>query len=399
MKALPWLVVLGIVGVLVLLLVGGHDVVREQPPEGMRVWVADDDTCGVGRTVCVRVAADDVAALEARKTSANPWGLFLGGRFLRDVPPIVDGLSEKGRTWQEEDAALARTEEEAKAAWAAARGAEEVRAKKAYDDARSARATHAQTDAALRTVRFRLDRSERNRATWAALFGGRFFSGRTVAAEVGLSDGSRMAKGLGEGAGPSASPNNTVRIGAVTALRGGTALLVVALFVVLAWVATSRYRLLHDHDSEGKLPTYSLARSQILWWTFHVVGAYLLIWAATRDSNTVNETALVLMGVSGGTWLLSRAIDLQPKPAGTTTVKAQSRGFLVDILSDIHEKTGERSIAVHRLQTVVWNLALTVIFWASVRNELAMPEFSGALLGLLGISAGTYLGVKVTEGR
>ncbi len=34
-----------------------------------------------------------------------------------------------------------------------------------------------------------------------------------------------------------------------------------------------------------------------------------------------------------------------------------------------------------------------------VYNELAMPEFSATLLGLLGISAGTYVGFKLPETR
>jgi hypothetical protein len=33
----------------------------------------------------------------------------------------------------------------------------------------------------------------------------------------------------------------------------------------------------------------------------------------------------------------------------------------------------------------------------SVYKDLAMPEFSATLLGLMGLSSGTYLGFKVPE--
>ena len=42
-------------------------------------------------------------------------------------------------------------------------------------------------------------------------------------------------------------------------------------------------------------------------------------------------------------------------------------------------------------------LSLGVIFVASVYKDLAMPEFNATLLGLMGISSGTYLGFKVPE--
>ena len=47
----------------------------------------------------------------------------------------------------------------------------------------------------------------------------------------------------------------------------------------------------------------------------------------------------------------------------------------------------------------VWTLVLGVIFVASVYNDLSMPEFSATLLGLMGISSGTYLGVKTQASK
>ena len=69
-----------------------------------------------------------------------------------------------------------------------------------------------------------------------------------------------------------------------------------------------------------------------------------------------------------------------------------SQGFLTDVLSDATD-----GISIHRFQMFAWTIILGVIFISSVYKELAMPEFSVTLLGLMGISSGTYLGFKFPE--
>jgi hypothetical protein len=68
-----------------------------------------------------------------------------------------------------------------------------------------------------------------------------------------------------------------------------------------------------------------------------------------------------------------------------------SQGFVNDLLND------NSGISFHRFQIVVWTIVLGIIFVESVYSRLAMPEFSGTLLALMGISSGTYLGFKGTE--
>ncbi len=67
------------------------------------------------------------------------------------------------------------------------------------------------------------------------------------------------------------------------------------------------------------------------------------------------------------------------------------KGVMYDLLAE------NNLISFHRFQIFVWTLILGVMFVANVYNELAMPEFSATLLGLLGISAGTYVGFKLPE--
>jgi hypothetical protein len=75
-------------------------------------------------------------------------------------------------------------------------------------------------------------------------------------------------------------------------------------------------------------------------------------------------------------------------PATDTSI---SKGFVRDILSD------GGGYSFHRYQIVAWTIVLGIIFISSVYNNLTMPEFSTTLLGLMGISSGTYIGFKFPE--
>jgi hypothetical protein len=68
-----------------------------------------------------------------------------------------------------------------------------------------------------------------------------------------------------------------------------------------------------------------------------------------------------------------------------------SKGFLRDILSDAS------GYSFHRFQIFAWTIILGIMFVSSVYNNLTMPEFSATLLGLMGISSGTYIGFKFPE--
>jgi len=70
-----------------------------------------------------------------------------------------------------------------------------------------------------------------------------------------------------------------------------------------------------------------------------------------------------------------------------------SLGFLRDILGDAS------GYSFHRFQIFAWTIVLGVIFISSVYNGLTMPEFSATLLGLMGLSSGTYIGFKFPEQR
>jgi hypothetical protein len=66
-----------------------------------------------------------------------------------------------------------------------------------------------------------------------------------------------------------------------------------------------------------------------------------------------------------------------------------SDGFWRDLV------TGDRgTVALDRLQMVVWTVLLGGMFLQSVLAYVTMPDFNSTLLALMGVSSGTYIGFK-----
>jgi hypothetical protein len=174
----------------------------------------------------------------------------------------------------------------------------------------------------------------------------------------------------------------------------------------------------------GSKSTYSLARTQAAWWLFVVLACYMLIGVATGDFlSSINGTAVMLLGIGAGTALGGAAVDAskdtprnrQEQRAATVVAASRmsdaalseqekaeaqsqhnklmgvSQNFITDILSDAN------GVSFHRFQMVAWTLVLSAVFVAEVYENLAMPTFGPVLIGLLGLSAGTYVGLKIPE--
>ena len=169
----------------------------------------------------------------------------------------------------------------------------------------------------------------------------------------------------------------------------------VGLFIaaLVLFLALCRRTSLIRNNVPGVAPqqqAFSLALWQMSFWFFLVVAAYVFIWLINDELDTVTESVLGLIGIGSATAI--GAVFIDQGKASLDAATATSRGFIRDVLSD-----ASGGISIHRFQMFVWTLVLGVIFVASVYNNLEMPEFSAGLLGLMGISSGTYLGFKVPE--
>ncbi|MBI3679593.1 MAG: hypothetical protein HY235_04275 [Acidobacteria bacterium] len=216
-------------------------------------------------------------------------------------------------------------------------------------------------------------------------------------------------------------------------------LVLLALFLLLAYMSDILRDAGPDPGARKRL-SFSLARCQMAWWFFIIVGAYNYIWMVTGDHDSLTSGALILMGISAATGLGAVVVDSSKRdqrqslqneqtlltarlaalataiaaaPANLTDLQAEqeqkkarlaevitalndlpsppgpSDGFLLDILRD------ETGVSFHRFQMAAWTVVLGFVFVISVYRTLAMPDFSATLLGLMGIGAGTYIGFKI----
>jgi hypothetical protein len=134
---------------------------------------------------------------------------------------------------------------------------------------------------------------------------------------------------------------------------------------------------------------FSLGKTQILTWTVVIVASYIYIYLITGAQFPLDSTILILLGTSAATTLAAATVDDDRQSKEGAPVSSPSRGFLRDLISDAN------GIAVSRLQFVVWTLVLVGIFVVTVIRTLTMPTFDASLLTLMGISSGTYVGLKL----
>ncbi len=214
---------------------------------------------------------------------------------------------------------------------------------------------------------------------------------------------------------------------------------------------------LNDKGMADRKP-YSLARTQMAAWFFVIIISYVFIWMVMKD-HALNASVLGLMGISTATALGSAVLDSSkrsdqanqllilekkkntndieshslksainslvaniaatPAPTNIEELKTElaskqadlsakekeillineklndapkplvSKNFISDILSD------DEGISFHRFQIFTWTIVLMDVFIWSVYHFLSMPEFDATLLGLMGISGGTYIGFKL----
>jgi len=301
-------------------------------------------------------------------------------------------------------------------------------------------------------VHFHLKITPQNKQVWIDLLGEPHAISKPVAFSVGPDNQSPFDSVFDQ--------NNPLPLTVISPPYGAVAFVIVLLtLVLLIWLAR-KTNLIRDGGSRvpGQLRPYNLGRVQMAFWFFLIYASYLTIWMITDALDTITPSLLALMGISAGTALseamidsgkteansnqlqtlsaekqsleqnipevqtqisaltaktaltaedtltldsLNRQIrdsrtrlsqlDQQIKRLTPATEAGVTKGFVRDILSD------GGGYSFHRFQIFAWTLVLGIIFISSVYNNLTMPEFSATLLGLMGISSGTYIGFKFPE--
>lgn len=299
---------------------------------------------------------------------------------------------------------------------------------------------------------YHLEITPDNRKVWIDLLGAPTSMREAATLSVGLEDGSAFDSFH--------EKDHPVTLTVISPVYGLVALaIILATLALLLWLVrnTNIVREPGPAPALGKRRPYNLGRAQMAFWFFLIYSSYIAIWLITSALDTITTSLLALMGISAGTALGEALIDtgkdttktnqiqdltaekqaldesisqtqagidaIDPASASATDVANRetmvrqltdtrtrinqidqqlraiasqqsattSAGFMRDILSD------SSGYSFHRFQIFAWTLVLGIIFVSSVYNNLTMPEFSTTLLGLMGLSAGTYIGFKFPE--
>lgn len=281
---------------------------------------------------------------------------------------------------------------------------------------------------------YRLTRDEDNEDAWSRLLGRPWVRGetRTVKFTLGTDTGEVLPTVFDSTRKDAKDPN---QLQLVLIVAWWPTPFVVLVWMLLWFMVEARYGSIIRDASSGLPPKqqpYSLARLQMAVWLFVVVGSYMLIWMISHDRGDVPTNVLILLGISGTTALGAGLIDddsprarlnaeiaadqlrerelaarLQATPNDPQLARQHAelaariarkeaerlekfgtKGIVTDLLRD------GNGTGLHRLQMLLWTGVFAVIFVVTVSRDLSMPEFSESMLGLMGISAGTYLGFK-----
>ncbi len=141
---------------------------------------------------------------------------------------------------------------------------------------------------------------------------------------------------------------------------------------------------------------YSLASSQLFWWTVIILSCFIYKGVMDKSLPKLNSLALLLLGISAATTLSGKVIDNTDRNSvgnNRHQDQAPSRNFLHDILSD-----AQGNYSIHRLQTFLFNVIIGIIYLVEFIHTGNFPDWDSAQVSaLLGISDAGYIAIKNTE--
>lgn len=192
------------------------------------------------------------------------------------------------------------------------------------------------------TLTIRLKRNDKNKEKWISLLGSPYPLIRPVKVNLGYGDQQILS---------SASEQHIELI----VIKKEWLMFYVALLlvtIIIFYKLATKSNIIRDSNppmpEPGKKP-YSLAKLQASFWFFLIFAAFLFIWLVTGDLiNSMNEQALILMGIGTGTALGSAMID---------STKRESVDIQLDKLnpdeSKLNAEVVELKAKISNLQSII----------------------------------------------
>lgn len=308
------------------------------------------------------------------------------------------------------------------------------------------------TDRQTGLLGYKLERTTQNAELWKPLLAEPFAQrGAALRISVGVAAGAPLDKATGA---DTALPFNKLWVDAWT---WGAAVLVLVVIVLTIYFGKHSDMLRDSASVAGTRQSYSLARVQMAWWFLLVVVGFIVIFLVSGNLDSIPATIVALTGISATTGVA--AVLITPRPAQRAAARKagleERQSVLTDGLTDIDAAiatasqqlaatpgdatlttlvqglqarraarvaevnrltlelaavspdnpsagfwrdlvTSDRgTVALDRLQMVVWTILLGGLYLHSVLVYVTMPDFSTTLLSLMGVSSGAYIGFKL----
>jgi len=217
------------------------------------------------------------------------------------------------------------------------------------------------------TVAFNLAANDQNATQWHRILGGHWFT-RTVTVGLGPNDQFPFPSLVTD------QPFHIIQVWRVVVMFAVALVLLAAVFIV--------QRLTTALDS--------LARIQIALWAVIIGVSYVYIWSITGETETITAGALALLAIGAGTAVGAKILGTKTRVG----VKAIVQGLKGADAAPVERKEPH---GLHEIQAAVWTIILAVVFLATVFRFLEMPDFSGNVLTMAGISGGTYVAFSMAQ--
>lgn len=308
------------------------------------------------------------------------------------------------------------------------------------------------TDRQAGLLGYKLERTTQNAELWKPLLAEPFGQrGAALRISVGVAAGAPLDKAAGA---DTALPFNKLWVDAWT---WGAAVLVLVVVVLTLYFGKHSDMLRDSASVAGTRQSYSLARVQMAWWFLLVVVGFIVIFLVSGNLDSIPATIVALTGISATTGVA--AVLITPRPAQRAAARKaaleERQSALTDGLTDIDAAIANASqqltaapgdatltalvqglqarraarvaeinrltlelaavspdnpsagfwrdlvtsdrgtVALDRLQMVVWTILLGGLYLHSVLVYVTMPDFSTTLLSLMGVSSGAYIGFKL----
>ena len=272
---------------------------------------------------------------------------------------------------------------------------------RAVTDARAAART-----ADGKGLRFQLIRSDATRVGWAALMSSTQADRTSPTLSLGRTDQTEEKRAAGAGAWAS-----------IQFQPGGGKSKFFAYFIVAISTSIFGVILCTDMVRDNVLPgvkrkgqPFSLNRIQLAAWLVVIAGSFAFLLIYMHDWAAMSAQALALLGIAAATSAGARIADGMNADKRNELIKAAGDPApgvpLLDSAEGKLEPYGKQnwyqdifyendSPSLHRLQMVGFTVMMLALWVWRVFNELAMPnDISENLIGLMGLSGGTYVALK-----